>query len=222
MNILDAVIITILIVGVLGGMSRGLIKQAVLLIGLVVCLVFAFSLRTPIATFMYEYLPFFKFGGLFSGVSIINILLYELIAFLIIFSLLYLVLRILLKITGIIEKILDMTIILGFFSKIGGGIVGFIEAYILVFVFLFVFSQPFIRVTGLDSSKVGNFILDKTPVMSGAIEDTRKAINEVYTLTTKYKNDKNKLNQETIKLFIKYDIITEENVKKLREKGKLE
>ena len=221
MNILDAVIITILIVGVLGGMSRGLIKQAVLLIGLVVCLVFAFSLRTPIATFMYEYLPFFKFGGLFSGVSIINILLYELIAFLIIFSLLYLVLRILLKITGIIEKILDMTIILGFFSKIGGGIVGFIEAYILVFVFLFVFSQPFIRVTGLDSSKVGNFILDKTPVMSSAIEDTRKAINEVYTLTTKYKNDKNKLNQETIKLFIKYDIITEGNVQKLREKGKL-
>lgn len=221
MNILDAVIITILIVGVLGGMSRGLIKQAVLLIGLVVCLVFAFSLRTPIATFMYEYLPFFKFGGLFSGVSIINILLYELIAFLIIFSLLYLVLRILLKITGIIEKILDMTIILGFFSKIGGGIVGFIEAYILVFVFLFVCNQPFIRVTGLDSSKVGNFILDKTPVMSGAIEDTRKAINEVYTLTTKYKNDKNKLNQETIKLFIKYDIITEENVQKLREKGKL-
>ena len=191
MNILDAVIITILIVGVLGGMSRGLIKQAVLLIGLVVCLIFAFSLRTPIATFMYEYLPFFKFGGLFSGVSIINILLYELIAFLIIFSLLYLVLRILLKITGIIEKILDMTIILGFFSKIGGGIVGFIEAYILVFVFLFVCNQPFIRVTGLDSSKVGNFILDKTPVMSGAIEDTRKAINEVYTLTTKYKNDKN-------------------------------
>ena len=221
MNILDAVIITILIVGVLGGMSRGLIKQAVLLIGLVVCLIFAFSLRTPIATFMYEYLPFFKFGGLFSGVSIINILLYELIAFLIIFSLLYLVLRILLKITGIIEKILDMTIILGFFSKIGGGIVGFIEAYILVFVFLFVCNQPFIRVTGLDSSKVGNFILDKTPVMSGAIEDTRKALNEVYTLTTKYKNDKNKLNQETIKLFIKYDIITEENVQKLREKGKL-
>ena len=221
MNILDAVIITILIVGVLGGMSRGLIKQLVLLFGLVVCLVFAFSLRTPIATFMYEYLPFFKFGGLFSGVSIINILLYELIAFLIIFSLLYLVLRILLKITGIIEKILDMTIILGFFSKIGGGIVGFIEAYILVFVFLFVCNQPFIRVTGLDSSKVGNFILDKTPVMSGAIEDTRKAINEVYTLTTKYKNDKNKLNQETIKLFIKYDIITEENVQKLREKGKL-
>ena len=99
MNITDAVIITILIIGVLGGMSRGLIKQVVLLIGLVVCVIFAFYLRTPIATFMYEYLPFFKFGGLFRGVSIINILLYELIAFLVVFSILYLVLRILLKIT---------------------------------------------------------------------------------------------------------------------------
>ena len=64
-------------------------------------------------------------------------------------------------------------------------------------------------------------ILDKNPVTRSAIEDTRKVINEVYTLTTKYKNDKNKLNQETIKLFIKYDIITEGNVQKLREKGKL-
>lgn len=221
MNILDAVIITILIVGVLGGMSRGLIKQAVFLVGLVVCLVLAFTFRTPIATFMYEYLPFFKFAGLFSGVTIINILLYEVIAFLIIFSVLYLVLRILLKISGIIEKILDFTIILGFFSRIGGGFLGFIEAYLFVFVFLFICNQPFINVTGLNDSKVGNYILDKTPIISPVVEDTRKAINEVYTLTTKYKNDKSKLNEEAIKLFIKYDIITSDNVEKLRKKGKI-
>lgn len=221
MNITDAVIITILIIGVLGGMSRGLIKQTVFLVGLVVCIFFAFCLRAPIATFMYKYLPFFKFGGVFSGVSIINILLYEVLAFLMLFSVFYLVLRVLLKITGIIEKILDITIILGFISKIGGGIVGFIEAYIIVFIFLFVCSQPFIEITGLDSSKVGNYILDNTPVMSSMIKDTRDAVNEMYTLTKKYQNDKNKLNEETIKLFVKYDIITEENVKSLRERGKI-
>lgn len=221
MNITDAVIITILIIGVLGGMSRGLIKQTVFLVGLVVCIFFAFCLRAPIATFMYKYLPFFKFGGVFSGVSIINILLYEVLAFLILFSVFYLVLRVLLKITGIIEKILDITIILGFISKIGGGIVGFIEAYIIVFIFLFVCSQPFIEITGLDSSKVGNYILDNTPIMSSMIKDTRDAVNEMYTLTKKYQNDKNKLNEETIKLFVKYDIITEENVKSLRERGKI-
>lgn len=221
MNITDAVIITILIIGVLGGMSRGLIKQTVFLVGLVVCIFFAFCLRAPIATFMYKYLPFFKFGGVFSGVSIINILLYEVLAFLILFSVFYLVLRMLLKITGIIEKILDLTIILGFISKIGGGIVGFIEAYIIVFIFLFVCSQPFIEITGLDNSKVGNYILDNTPIMSGMIKDTRDAVNEMYTLSKRYQNDKNKLNEETIKLFVKYDIITEENVKSLRERGKI-
>lgn len=221
MNITDAVIITILIIGVLGGMSRGLIKQTVFLVGLVVCIFFAFCLRAPIATFMYKYLPFFKFGGVFSGVSIINILLYEVLAFLILFSVFYLVLRVLLKITGIIEKILDLTIILGFISKIGGGIVGFIESYIIVFIFLFVCSQPFIEITGLDNSKVGNYILDNTPIMSGMIKDTRDAVNEMYTLSKRYQNDKNKLNEETIKLFVKYDIITEENVKSLRERGKI-
>ncbi len=221
MNITDAVIITILIIGVLGGMSRGLIKQTVFLVGLVVCIFFAFCLRAPIATFMYKYLPFFKFGGVFSGVSIINILLYEVLAFLILFSVFYLVLRVLLKITGIIEKILDLTIILGFISKIGGGIVGFIESYIIVFIFLFVCSQPFIEITGLDNSKVGNYILDNTPIMSGMIKDTRDAVNEMYTLSKRYQNDKNKLNEETIKLFIKYDIITEENLKSLRERGKI-
>ena len=221
MNITDAVIITILIIGVLGGMSRGLIKQTVFLVGLVVCIFFAFCLRAPIATFMYKYLPFFKFGGVFSGVSIINILLYEVLAFLILFSVFYLVLRVLLKITGIIEKILDLTIILGFISKIGGGIVGFIESYIIVFIFLFVCSQPFIEITGLDNSKVGNYILDNTPIMSGMIKDTRDAVNEMYTLSKRYQNDKNKLNEETIKLFVKYDIITEENLKSLRERGKI-
>ena len=219
MNILDAVIITILIVGVLGGMSRGLIKQAVLLIGLVVCLVFAFSLRTPIATFMYEYLPFFKFGGLFSGVSIINILLYELIAFLIIFSVLYLILRILLKVTGLIEKILKATIILGIFSKIGGAIVRFIESYVIIFIILFIFSQPFLKITGMDDSKIGKFILNNTPVMTPAVSNIKNATEELVDLMAKSKGDK--FNNEAIDLFIKYDIITPENVKLLKEKGKL-
>ena len=71
-------------------------------------------------------------------------------------------------------------------------------------------------VNGLDTS-IGNISNLKTIDKSNLVN----AINEVYDLTKKYKNDKNKLNEETIKLFIKYDIITEENVQKLREKGKL-
>ncbi len=221
-TIVDALIVICLILGIMSGMRRGMIKEIVLLVGLIISLVISFALRTPIATFMYETLPFFSFHGDYSGVTILNILLYEAIAFLIIFSLIYLVLRIILKITGIIESILKATIILGFFSKIGGAILGFIEAYVIVFIVLFIMSQPFINIDIINNSIVVQKILDSTPIMSSTIKDTRQAIGEVYELTEEYRTDKKKFNEETIKLFLKYNIITEENVEILRKKGKID
>lgn len=221
-SIVDALIVVIFILGIMGGLRRGLIKQAVLLVGLVAILVISFYLRGPISTFMYKHLPFFSFGGLFKGVSVLNILLYEVIAFLIVFSVLYLVLRVLLKISGLIEGILKATIILGFFSRIGGAIVGFIESYIIVFIILFIINQPFVNIKGVEESKLSNVILTKTPVMSGAVKNTKKVIDEIYNLEDVYKNNGKDFNEKAIELFLKYDIVSEENINYLREKGKLE
>jgi hypothetical protein len=77
MNILDAVIIVFLLIGALAGYRRGLVKQAVLLVGLVVVLVLSFYIRVPVSTFFYKNLPFFNFDGLFHGISVLNILLYD-------------------------------------------------------------------------------------------------------------------------------------------------
>ena len=222
MNIVDAVIIILLIVGILAGFRRGFIKQTVLLIGLFLSLIVSFYLKNPIASFLYKYLPFFNFNGIFKGVSILNILLYELIAFFIVFSIIYLILRILLKITGIIEKLLKCTIILGFISKILGGIVGFIEAYILIFVFLLIAQIPFFRSSEFENSRISNFIVNNTPIMSSSLENTKHVVDEVYDLSKIYKNDSKKFNHESIKLFIKYDIISDENLEYLIEKGKIE
>ncbi len=229
MNILDAVIIVLLIVGVLGGIRRGLIKEVVLLVGLIAIVVVSWYLRLPISTFLYKHLPFFGFNGLFKDISILNILLYELIAFLAVFTVLSLVLTVLLKISGLIEKILNATIILGIFSKIGGAIVGFIESYIIIYIILFVVNQPFIHMTGIEDSKLSDFILNNTPVLSSITDKTRKTINDVNNLIEIYKstgktkdeNDKAKLNEEMIKIFIKYDIISQENLSYLKEKGKI-
>ena len=222
MNILDAVIIILLIVGVLGGMSRGFIKQTVLLLGIVLSIIISFYLKNPVATFFYKHLPFFSFNGVFKGVSILNILLYEVIAFLLVFSIIYLILRVILKITGIIESLLKATIILGFVSKILGGIVGFIESYIIIFIALFILSQPFIRITGIEESWLASKILDNTPIMSESIKDTRIVVEEVYDLSKVYKNDSKEFNKKAIELFEKYEIITEENIEYLRDKGKIE
>lgn len=222
MNILDAVIIILLILGIMGGFKRGFIKETVLLIGLIAVLVISYYLKNPVATFLYKHLPFLNFNGIFKGVTIINILLYEVIAFLAVFSVLYLLLRLLLKVTGLIESLLKATIILGFFSKIAGGIVGFIESYIIVFIILFIFNQPFIRVTGIEDSKIANFMLNHTIIMSSAVENTNKAVSEIYEISKIYKNDSKEFNKQAINLFIKYSIITEENVNYLRKKGKIE
>lgn len=221
MYVLDAVIIVCFIIGIMAGIRRGMFKQAALLIGLVITLYLAFRLRTPIATFMYKVLPFFSFNGTFKGISVLNILLYEILAFVIIFSILYLILRIILKLTGLLEKLLKATIVLGFFSSIGGAILGFIESYVIVFILLFIFSQPFIKIKGMEESWLSNKILDSTPIMSDEIKNTRAAINEIYEIAETYKNDKDTFNKKSIELFIKYGIITEENVNILIEKGKL-
>lgn len=221
MNIVDAVIIIVLLVGALAGFRRGLFKQAVLLLGLIFTLVLSFYLRVPVATFFYKNLPFFNFDGVLHGISVLNILLYEVIAFLIVFSVLYLILRIILKISGLIEKLLRATIILGFFSRIGGAIVGLIEGYVIVFVLLFVFSQPFINITGIEDSKYRDKILDNTPVLSDAVGNLRGVLDEVEYIINSYKDETVDFNEKTIEIFLKYDIITQENIDLLKEKGKI-
>lgn len=221
MNIVDAIIIICIILGAMGGLRRGLIKETVYLVGILLVLIISFHLKDYLATFMYKYLPFFNFHGSLEGVSALNILVYELIAFLVVFSVIYLILRIILKLTGIIETILKATIILGFFSKIGGAVLGAIEGYIIVFIVLFTLNQPFLNIKGMDDSKIGNFILDNTPFMSKATEGIRNAVYEIDDLADKYKNNKKLFNDEAIKLFIKYDIISEDNIDLLKEKGKL-
>ena len=214
MNILDALIIIFLLIGALAGFKRGLIKQGVLLVGLIVVLVLSFYIRIPVSNFFYKNLPFFNFDGIFKGMSVLNILIYESIAFLI-------VLRILIKISGLIEKILKATIILGFFSKIGGMIVGAIESYVIVFVILFVASQPFLKVSGMEESKFTPVIVNKTPFLSTAVEDFRFVFDEIEKIVNSYKDEEVDFNQQTIDIFLKYNIITKENIDVLKEKGKI-
>ena len=222
MNILDAVIIIILILGIMGGFRRGFVKETVLLVGLIAVLVISFYLKNPITTYLYKHLPFFNFNGIIKGISIINILLYEVIAFLIVFAILYIVLRVLLKVSGLIESLLKATIILGFFSKILGGIVGFIESYIIVFIIIFIANQPYIKVSGIEESKVASYMLNHTFVLSDTVENTNKVIEEIHSLSKTYKNNYKEFNNKSIELFVKYEIISEENLNYLIKKGKIE
>jgi len=224
MNIIDIIIILLIISGLCLGYKRGLTKEVVCFAKFALALVIAFLLKNPLSKLMYEHLPFFDFGGIFKGVTALNIILYEFIAFLLVLGIVMIVFRILMLATTIFEKILNTTIVLSLPSKILGMIVGGIHYYVIAFILLFVISLPIFKMDEqIAESKLRNSILNDTPILSGIVDKTVNIIDEFNVLREKYNQDVNadEFNLETIDLFLKYNIITVDSVETLNNKGKL-
>ena len=223
MNIVDIVILVLLAFGALIGLKRGFTRQLVSLLGIFVILVLSFLLKNPISVFLYNNLPFFNFGGIFKDITVLNILVYEIIAFFIVFLILTIIFKILLKITKVFEKILTATIILGIPSKILGALLGVVQNIIYGFIALYILSLPMFNLDIINNSKVSNFILDKTPILNSVCDETLKVFNEVIELKEEYDTTTNvgEFNQKVLNVMIDNKVITEENVQNLIDKGKI-
>lgn len=222
-NIVDALIILfIALMGVIG-FKRGVVKQTVSTVGLIIILILAFQLKNPLAEFLSLHLPFFDFFGAFEGVTALNIILYQLISFLVIFALLEIVLKVLISITGVIEKIFKYTIILGIPSKLLGLLVGLIEGFVFTFIVLFFLKQPAFNIKEFESSTLTPKILESTPVLSGFASDLVETFNDVYLLGKEYSiSDPNTLNRETVDVMLKHGVISTDYVVKLIDADKIE
>lgn len=216
-NVIDAIIILFLLAGAVLGFKRGAIQTLATLIGTILIIILAYYLKNPLSVFLYTYLPFFKLGGIFNGITVINILIYEAIAFLIVLGVLSVLLSVILKITGILSKIVDHSIILTLPSKLIGIAVGFLEAYVFLFVLLFIFSQFSFSNTVLKDSKYTNIILSKTPFTTG-FKNSYNAFNEIRDLGN---NNSSNKDYEALNTLLKYDIITTDNAHKLVDNGKI-
>ena len=223
MNVIDIIILLVIAFGAVIGFHNGFTKQLVSFVGFIVVIILSYLLKNIISGFLYEHLPFFGFGGVLKGVTVLNIALYEVIAFLIVFSILMIIFRVLLKVTGIFETILKFTIILGIPSKLLGAIVGVIQSLCYAFIGLYVLSFPIFNIDGMEESKIRNMILDNTPILSTIAEDSLDVFKEFKTLKTKYdgKESAAAFNLEALDLFLKYKVVTVESVERLKEKGKI-
>lgn len=224
MNILDIGIIIFVLFGAVLGFKRGFTKELVKALGFIAVVVVAYFLKNPLSVFLYEKLPFFKFGVL-KSMEILNILLYEMVAFIICIVILSIVLKVLIFATSIFEKILNATIILGIPSKIAGALVGIVYHFIFVFIVLYVLSFTFVDNEIVYNSKFRQPILNNTPLLSGLIDKSVSVIDEFIEVKNKY-NDKevseNEFNYQAIELFLKYDVIKPESLEKLISDGKIE
>lgn len=217
LNIIDVIILLFLLMGAVIGYKRGAIQTIATLIGTLLIIVLAYYLKNPLSVLMYTYLPFFKLGGVFKGITVINILIYEAIAFFLVLSILSILLSVLLKVTGIISKIVDHSIILTLPSKLLGILIGFLEAYIFLFILLFLFSQFSFSQVVLKESKYTDIILTKTPFTKG-FQNSYNVFKEISKMNDK---EQEKKDYEALNLLLKYEIITPENADKLVKKGKI-
>lgn len=222
MVVVDIIILILIALGAIGGFKAGVIKKTTDFVGTLVIVILAFYLKNYLSVIMYENLPFYDFGGLIKGVEVINILFYEVLAFIIVFVLLLVILRVLLMVTGLIEKILKATIILSIPSKILGIFVGMIEMYVYVFITLVFLSLPVFNISYIKESKLANFMLNDTPILSSMAEDIVGTYSEVYELIDNKENKSSEeVNTEILKVLFDKEVITKESARKLVDKNKL-
>lgn len=224
MNITDILIIIFILLGAFVGAKQGFTKALVSFLGIIIVVVLAYFLKNPVSEFLMSFCPFFNFGGIIKGVTVLNIAVYEVIAFIIVFFILMAILNALIFATGIFETILKFTIILGVPSTILGAIIGAIKNYVIVFFVLYLLSMPnFVDVDFVKNSTYREPILKNTPLLSNIAGTSLEVLDEFKGLADKYTDstDTNSYNLETLDVFLKYKIVTVDTVKKLSDSGKI-
>ena len=222
MNIIDAIVILLILAAGVVGLKRGVFKEIVLTVGLLLVFVLSFQFKDILADLMSKFLPFFDFPEPFKGISVLNIVIYQSLAFIIVFSVLMVAFRVLVFISKVIEKILKFTVILGIPSKILGFVVGIVEGYIIVFFGLFILKQVVVTQGLFEGSGLTDKILNSSPILSNVVEDANEAITDVYNLLKDAEDkDANTLNKESLDILLENNIVDVDYVLDLIDMGKL-
>lgn len=224
MSVADILIILFIIAGAAAGFKEGFTKSLVKFFGFSIVILLSYLLKDALSSIYMTILPFFPFSGVIKGLTVLNIALYELLAFISLFTVFMTILKIISKTTGIFERFLSMTILLGIPSKILGSIIGLIKNYIIVFFIIYYLAMPnFYEISPIKNSKLKEPILKYTPVLSKGAENSVKVMEEFSKLAKKYKktDNINEFNLQTLDLLLKYKVTTFSNIKKLSESGKI-
>ena len=224
MNIIDFICIFIILLFTLRGLKRGFIKSIFQLLGTIIVLILSYTFKDTLAAILIDKLPFFNFSGIFNGISVINILVYKVIAFVVLFVVLYCILNIVINLTGIIEKLLELTVILAIPSKILGAIVGLIEGFMFAFFVSFVLFNIPSTSKQVSESKIAIVLLERTPIISNmslgvtvSLEDINTALKNASESDTM-----DSLNLDVLHILMRYGIISSDEAQKLIDDKKIE
>ena len=228
MNWFDIILLLIIIAFGYEGFRRGLLKEAVSVVGSIIVLYLSFIFMNPLGNLFFKWFPIFSIKIVDVKLESLSILLYQIIAFILISVTLYGILKLILNVTGLFAKVVSLNGTLAFPTKILGGILGLITGYITLFIILLVFSFPISsKFASYRESKVKDYIIDNKIFMTSSVKKVSKSVDEVYDLTSKIDQDKNreknsnKYNAEVMNIMLKNKIISIDTVDELVENKKI-
>ena len=225
LNIFDVGIILLLIMFLLVGFKNGVIREAFALIGIIAVFILSFVFKGLLGNLMCIILPFFKLSGVIEGFSVINILIYQIIAFMLVFAILLTIYEIFLKISKFIQKLVNLTIILILPSKLLGAVVSLIKGVIVLFAVFIVLMIPLKNSELFTGSTMVNQILYNTPILSQSSNNFINTVEEIYNLAEKVSNKEistNDANLELLDMMLKHKIVNKSTVESLVKLHKLD
>lgn len=223
MDLIGIILVLVILVYMVVGLKKGVIQSGVSLVGTIAILIISYTFKDVLANFLMNKLPFFNFGGVFNGISSINILMYEMLSFIVIFVLLYCVLNILLSLSGLMDRLVKMTIVLAIPSKILGAIVGIVEGVIVAFLLAFIMLHLPPTEKKILDSKIAIVILERTPIIGRVAAKTTLALEEVNVILNNLENDANReeVDFEVLHTLIHYKIISQKDAQTLIDSHKI-
>ena len=219
---IDIVIGIIFLIGLYSGYKKGFLESAIRFIGVCASFVVSYLFKNPISVYLYKHLPFFKLNGIFKGVTVINILIYEIIAFIILFTACLIILKVIAKLTGLVDKALSFIFLIGVPNKILGAAMGLVSSYIFIYFIgiIFTFGCSFFNFE-VEKSFLNTII--ETPILEKTFGKSINALEEISLLAKDYKDEeeKDEYNYKSLEILLKYKIITSENAKYLSDEKKI-
>lgn len=220
--IVDVFVVIILIAGTIGGYRNGFLKSTLRFIGDIITFIIAFLLKEPFSVFLYTNLPFFEMKGIFEGVSVLNIVIFELIAFVILWFLFTVILAFVFKVLCLDKILLSLVSRFKLPNKILGIVFGFTQTYLFVY-FIVLIVMFFANFMNYNMDGRISEVVFKTPFLYQNFAPTYHALEDVVELVYDYKNNNDKLtlNSEALDILIKYDLVEEEKIDLLIENKKI-
>ena len=221
--VISIIVILVLVSDIIAGYKKGFLENTIKFLRVVISMLIAYLFKGSLSSYLYLNYPFFNLDGIFKGVSSVNILIYEVLAFFVLYIIVSLILKIICDILKLEERLLRLISIIGVPNKIMGAIFGGLKSLIFLYFILslfFVVSTFFEIDTG---ESLGDYIVD-IPILKNTFGSVLDSFDQISELALEYEHiqDKSQLNTDAIDILLKYDIISEDNLELLIESGKVD